>query len=401
MRKWLVFLVVLALLVGCTSQPIPPTPNRPGKSIAYASSIDSYNQFGFNLYQKLLSEENMLLSPVSIALALSMAYNGAAGETQAAMADALLIAGADVNELNQSNGLLMEMLQDSDVTVNIANSLWLRQGMALLPDFVDVNKDYYQAQVSELDFAAPTAAPRINKWAHDQTKGLIEEIVEAPIDANTLAFLLNAVYFQGDWADAFAAAQTREDVFSAPGGQVSVPFMHKTSDYEYLAADDLQAIRLPYGKGNMAMYIFLPQDLKTFNAGLTQEKWAEWRTGFQKQRGALALPKFKFGYEKSLNDALTSLGMGVAFDELQADFSKMIKLADENVFINEVKHKTFIEVDELGTEAAAVTAIELFGVTSMPPEPSFTMKVDQPFFFMIHDQETDSILFMGSVYDPR
>jgi serpin B len=174
--------------------------------------------------------------------------------------------------------------------------------------------------------------------------------------------------------------------------------MNKTASFDYLEDKDLQAIRLPYGKGNMAMYIFLPTDLDVFHERLTQEQWAEWRLGFESARGELSLPKFKFEYEQSLNEALTALGMGIAFDDIKADFSKMVEWG-EDVFISEVKHKAFIEVDELGTEAAAVTSIEV-QLTGRPPAPSFTMKVDRPFFFMIHDQQTDAVLFMGSVYDP-
>ncbi|HBK85694.1 MAG TPA: proteinase inhibitor I4 serpin [Firmicutes bacterium] len=397
MRKWLALLLVLTLLTGC-SQSLPPVVKPPGKFIAQAAGIDSYNQFGFNLYQQLRGQENILLSPVSIALALSMAYNGAAGGTQTAMAETLLVEGIDLEQLNQSNKLLIESLQNSDVTVEIANSLWLRQGVPVLPDFVEVNKTYYDAQVSELDFDDAGAVPTINKWVQDHTNDLIEKIIESPIDSATLAFLLNAVYFQGDWSQPFAAAQTRDDIFYAPTGQVTVPFMNKTASFDYLEDKDLQAIRLPYGKGNMAMYIFLPTDLDVFHERLTQEQWAEWRLGFESARGELSLPKFKFEYEQSLNEALTALGMGIAFDDIKADFSKMVEWG-EDVFISEVKHKAFIEVDELGTEAAAVTSIEV-QLTGRPPAPSFTMKVDRPFFFMIHDQQTDAVLFMGSVYDP-
>lgn len=400
MRKWLVLLLVLTLLTGC-SQSSPPAVKPPGKLTAEAAGTDSYNQFGFNLYQQLRNKENILLSPVSIALALSMAYNGAAGETRAAMAEALLIEGIDVEQLNQSNELLLAMLQDSDVSVEIANSLWLKKDVPFLPDFIKDNEAYYDAQVSTLDFGSAAAVPIINKWVHDHTNGLIEEIVEGPIDPMTLAFLINAVYFQGDWTDAFAAANTQDNTFYSPSRKLTVPFMNKTATFDYLEDKDLQAIRLPYGKGNMAMYIFLPTDLEAFHQRLTQEQWAEWRVGFEPARGELSLPKFKFEYEQSLKEALKALGMGVAFDSMAADFSEMVQMQPgENVCISEVMHKAFIAVDEKGTEAAAVTSIIIRG-TSLPSAPSFTMKVDRPFFFMIHDQQTDAILFMGSVHDPR
>lgn len=398
MRKLLVLLLAAALLSGC-SQPAPPITNLLGEFTAKAAGIDSYNQFGFNLYRELLADDNILLSPVSVALALSMAYNGAAGKTQAAIAEALLIGDIDVEQLNESNRLLLALLQQSDATVEVANSLWLRKGLPFLPDFIEVNQNYYDAEVSELDFSDAGAVPTINKWVDVKTKGLIDKIVESPIDPLSIAFLLNAVYFQGDWTDAFKAAQTRDDTFHTPTGEVTVPFMHKTASFDYLEDNGLQAIRLPYGEGNMAMYVFLPADLEAFNEGLTQEQWTEWRGSFQSTRGELALPKFKFEYEQSLNEALGALGMGIPFDPMGADFSNMIELLDENVYISEVKHKAFIEVDEKGTEAAAVTSIEVV-MTGLSPEPSFAMKVNRPFFFMIHDQQIDVILFMGSVYNP-
>lgn len=398
MRKWLAIFLVLALLTGCSSA-LPPQVKLPGEQVAQADAINSYNQFGFNLYQKLLKPgENILLSPVSVALALSMAYNGAAGETKAEMADVLLVAGLDPEQLNQSNKLLLLELQASDVTVEIANSLWLRQGVPFLPHFIQLTETYYDAQVSELDFARADAAATINQWVKDNTNGLIEEIIQGPIDPLTIAFLLNAIYFQGDWSAPFAASGTRDDVFNTPAGPVTVPFMHKTATFEYLEEEGLQAIRLPYGKGNMAMYIFLPEDLGEFHKSLTQEQWAKWRSAFTSDRGELALPKFKFEYEERLNDALMDLGMERAFDAFAADFSDMVERGDQ-AYISEVKHKAFIEVDEKGTEAAAVTSVEIT-LTSMPAAPSFSMKIDRPFFFMIHDQQTDVILFMGSVYNP-
>lgn len=397
-RKFLVLLLSAALLTGCW-QPVRPIANLPGEFTAHAAGLDSYNSFAFKLYQELLAEENILFSPVSVALALSMAYNGAAGETQAAMAQALGVADIDREQLNEANRLLLALLQESDVRVEVANSLWLRQGLPFLADFVELIQTYYHAQVSQLDFKDAGAVPTINEWVADKTQGLIDKIVEEPIDPLTIAFLLNAVYFRGDWTDAFAAADTRDDVFHTPAGPVTVPFMHKTASFDYLENDDLQAIRLPYAQGRTAMYIFLPADPGAFNEKLNQEQWARWQGSFKSAWGSLALPKFKFEFEESLNEALAALGMGIVFEPMGADFSKMIEIPGQNVYISQVKHKAFIEVDEKGTEAAAVTSLEV-RMTGLPPQPSFAMKIDRPFFFLIYDQETDAILFMGSVCDP-
>ena len=396
MRKILLLLAVLALLVGCADQEILPTddPLQPG---AIEGRFDMYNRFGFHLYNQLVEQENIMISPISIGLALAMTYNGADGETREEMARALQLESVDLAAFNQKNQELLRLLSRSDVTLSIANSLWLRQGIPLRGEFVAANREFYQAEVSELDFNDPASVQTINNWVAEQTNGLIKEIIEGPIDPLTLLFLINAIYFQGDWAQPFDEGLTRDDQFQTPGGSVETPFMHKAGNYSYLATEDFQAIRLPYGEGSLAMYVFLPQDLAAFHRQLTPENWQRWLSEFAISQGRLALPKFEFGYEAELNDALRALGMKTAFEPGQADFSQMI---DADVSISKVKHKSFIKVNEQGAEAAAVTSVEVRVTSVMPPQEMFEMKVDRPFCFIIHDSQTDTILFLGSVVDP-
>lgn len=395
MRRLLVPLLLVSLLAGCTQIGSSPEIRKLEPNVNVAR-VELYNRFGFDLFGKLSADENRLISPISIALALAMAYNGADGSTKEEMADMLHCGGLDPDGFNQENQALLRLLQDTDVTLNIANSIWLRAGLPVKTGFIDNNKEFYDAQVSELDFNNPSSVDTINGWVKENTNGLIEEIISSPIDPLTLMFLINAVYFQGDWSRDFDESQTRDDLFVTSNGTVTVPFMQQGGSFSYLEDKDLQAIRLPYGAGRLAMYIFLPKDLSEFEQQLRYENWKKWVAGFKQSNGHLSLPKFQMEYETELNAALKALGMRLAFDPEQADFSQMVA---GDTYIDNVKHKTFLKVDETGTEAAAVTAVEI-SCTGMPAS-TFEMKVNRPFFFAIHDSEADTILFMGSVLDPR
>lgn len=372
------------------------------------SIADSNNQFGFNLYNRLKKEtQNILISPISVAMALHMTSNGADTGTKDAMAKVLQVSGIGLDALNNKNLSLSSLLKpnDSKVKLEIANSIWLREGMVFDQDFLKRNEDYYTAGAYNLDFDDPGAADTINKWVKDSTKGLIKDIVDPPIDPLTIMFLINAVYFQGTWTEQFDRQATFEGTFNkASGSSVPVPMMNQSGTYDYYETPNFQAIRLPYGKDKrMAMYVFLPSENKSladFHKELSYASWKNWLSRFEPKTGTIRLPRFSQEYEKSLKDALSELGMEIAFDPDRADFSRMVP-ADirDDVHISEVKHKAFIEVDELGTEAAAVTSVEI-RVTSMPLY-DFSMEVNRPFFYAIHDSATGAVLFMGSVSDPR
>lgn len=403
-----VFGVVAVLFIGsgCKRAAI----SKPSEDVLNSfdvSMVEQTNEFGFNLYKNMASEnENMMISPVGVSLAMDLAYNGATGETQAAMAKALNIQKIDVENLNKNNLALIYFLTTADpkVTLSIANSIWMAQDFKFSDTFVKTVKTDYQAEAQKLDFSDPKSADVINKWVNDQTQGNIDQIVTPPIDPETIMFLINVVYFKGAWTNPFEKTLTSEQSFKLADGQtVTVPTMYQSGSFDYLRTSGFQALRLPYGEDEqMAMVLFLSNEdvsLSEFQKQLNQGNWSNWMGLFEEKEGSLMLPKFTLEYENSLNQALTDLGMGIAFEPGQADFSGMAAAGVAgDIFISDVKHKTFIQVDEAGTEAAAVTSVEI-GTTSMPAY-DFELNFDRPFFYAIQDSETGAIIFMGSVLDP-
>jgi serine protease inhibitor len=264
---------------------------------------------------------------------------------------------------------------------------------------LETNQITYNAELSTLDFADPGAAGKINGWVKDKTKGLITEIIDhvSPMD---MMFLVNAVYFKGKWSQPFDKALTKPGDFTISGGKsASVPMMEEDGHFLYGETPDFQTIRLPYGDGKIDMLIFLPKkgtDINTFIPKLTTENWTALMQTFSWREGKITLPRFKVAYSSPLNDPLSAMGMGVAFDGAKCDFSGV---CPGKVFISTVQHKAFMEVNEEGTEAAAVTSIGLAGA---PPKPmaKFNMVVDRSFFCAIRDHDTGLILFMGRIMDP-
>ena len=411
---FIVLIVVSLLVSGCSSTPavgggqvIPP----PDDAIleAYDPTLtQKLNQFGLELVGQLFDgKENMLLSPVSIATALAMTYNGAGTTTKEAMAAVLGVEDVDLSRFNENNLALLYLLQEAapDVKLEVANSLWLRAGIPLDEAFEARNKEYYAAPVNELDFDHPEAAATINRWIHQRTGGLIDEMIEPPINPLTILFLINAIYFQGDWTIPFNEKNTHEAAFYLAGGDTKeVPFMERYGEFKYYEGAGLQGVRLPYGQEErLAMYVFLPEDTGKF-VDLVRDwdssSWEEMRGAFRQGEGTVSIPRFTLEYEESLNDVLKELGMEIAFDPYQADFFDMVAWDEEpRLFISEVKHKSFLEVTEKGTEAAAATSVEI-RVESAPPNP-FSLKANRPFFFLVHDELTDAVLFVGAVMDPQ
>jgi serine protease inhibitor len=367
--------------------------------------VTANTAFAFDLFHALREEtpgENLFISPASVSLALAMTYNGAGGETAAAMAEVLGFQEMSLEEINAAFADLRSILENPDpkVELAIANSLWARQGKEFYEDFLQRNRDYYGAEVAALDFDLPDAADTINQWVEEQTKGRIKDLIEPPIDPLTVLFLINAIYFKADWAEPFDPKQTREIPFYLPDGSSKPhPVMFREGDFQGLLGEGFQAVALPYGKtGRLSIYLFLPdpdQTLESFYEQLTPGKWSSWLQRFRETEGYVGLPRFKFEYESSLNDVLKALGMKIAFDDSAADFSAM-KQVPPRMYIAEVKHKTFVEVNEKGTEAAAATSVEIRAESA----PAFYMVMDQPFFFSIVDNKTGVILFMGEVADP-
>ena len=369
--------------------------------------VDANNKFGFKLFseiQKSQSNKNVFVSPISIAIALSMTYNGAGGETQEAMVKTLNFQGMSLEEINQANkelGILLNNL-NPETQLNIANSIWTRKGISFSPSFLQVNQDFYQSQVREIDFNHPESLKIINNWVKDKTEGKIEKIIQE-LNYNDVMVLLNAIYFKGNWEEQFSEYFTREMRFYlANGTQKQHPIMFQSSRHLYYQNEYFQAVSLRYTKGLISMYIFLPMEqvgLEGFYQVLNEENWKNWMLKFRHNKINLGLPKFKTEYEVTLNDALKSLGMKIAFDKSAADFSGMGPIPP-NLYISEVKHKTFVEVNETGTEAAAVTGSRIKRMSGRI-EQTVDMLINRPFFFLIRDNDSGTILFMGEITNPE
>jgi len=361
------------------------------------------NDFGFRIFSQLTKDdpqENIFISPTSIEMALTMLYNGAAGKTNAAIAKTLGINELTLKEVNDANLALRTQLKSSDpkVVLNIANSLWGQVGIKFKPDFLDSNKKFYGADITTLNFSDAASPERINNWVNDKTNGKIKKVIEM-LDPSMLLVLINAIYFKGKWSIEFDKAKTKDLPFTLLDSTTKdVPMMTQHGDYQYYEDEKIQAISLPYGKGRMSMYIFLPKassSLAEFVSGLDEKTWTDLSSQFRYQKGDITLPRFTFEYSQTLNEALLNLGMDNTFGD--ADFSKM---SDSPAFVSGVIHKTFVEVNEEGTEAAAVTAVIMATAMANEPEP-FSMIVDRPFFCAICDNETGAILFMGAVTEPK
>ena len=369
--------------------------------------VTANTQFGFHLFneiRKIEQDKNIFISPLSISIALAMTLNGASGETEQAMTNTLQLQQLRSESINTGYAGLRHALQTSDpkVVLTIANSLWARQDVPFKQDFLQRNTQFFGAEVSTLDFTDPNTLKTINQWVNTNTNGKIPEILDE-IKPDAVLFLINAIYFKGAWQTEFDPSHTRDGTFYlATGDEKQVPMMTRTGDYPYYAnyEENFHAINLAYGDGRISMYIFLPygeSDLNTFLDNLNAESWENWVSQFREEEVLLVMPKFKLEYEKMLNAPLKSLGMDIAFQPSGADFSRMAHLENlgGNLFIGDVRHKAVVEVNEEGTEAAAVTSVEV-RVESAPP----AFMANRPFFFAIHDNETKTVLFMGTVVDP-
>ena len=382
----------------------PPTPFKKG------GLLIAYNEFGYSLFNEIFEpEKNTFISPISISLALAMTYNGAENKTKEEMASVLNISGFELSSFNKANKELINLLTpDNDsLKLSIANSLWAKENEPFKKPFLNIARNFYQAEIENVDFLNPKTVPRINNWVESKTENKIKDLL-APNDVNrdTLLILINAIYFKDKWEIPFKKHLTKkQDFYLTDGTAKKVPMMSNTDDFLYFESPECQAIQLPYSDNRLKMAIFLPaksSSLKEFMKDFSEKDWEKYITRFRMKKGNVVLPKFKIEFKTNLNEILSNLGMPVAFDKKHADFRNMCELKpDENICINKVIHQTFIEVDEKGTEAAAATAVVMMRCTSMAPlgQP-FRMIIDRPFFFTIYDSRSKAILFMGTVVEP-
>ena len=368
--------------------------------------IEPNNLLGFKLLHHVEpKDDNVFLSPLSAFTAVLLAYNGADGETKREMAEALHIDSYELVEVNKAIFALVNKLQKEgeDIELSLANSIWLNEQYQFDEGFSENATNYFSAEHEMIDINDDASVDFINDWVSEATNEKITEMVEKPLSKDFLAMILNAVYFNGKWQYAFDEANTTESIFYHDNNEISVLFMMLEEELPYFEDDLLQAVQLPYGTGEMSMQIFLPKEnveLETFMKELTQENWTIWNSQFQTKSGTLKVPKYQIEYETSLTDGLKELGIEQAFDKYKAQFPNLIE-EDEQIYIHEIKQKTFIDVSEEGTEAAGATSVEVRLTSAIVDEDNFYMEVNRPFFFTIKEEETNAILFMGLIKNPK
>ncbi|MFC1483811.1 serpin family protein [Candidatus Neomarinimicrobiota bacterium] len=411
-----IVMVILGFLAGTCQSPTATDPQPKILPRDLTSDelelVSSSDQFGLKLFREIVRQQpdtNIFISPLSVSMALGMTANGAATTTLEAMRSTLELGDLTEEESNAAYESLIELLTtaDQEVRFDIANSIWYRDQWSFNADFLQRCRDYFEAVIQGIDFSDPAAADIINAWVKENTNGKIEEIVGKPINPFAVMFLINALYYKGTWTYEFDPEGTVDDQFTlSDGSHVPCRMMMQEADLLYHETETFQAIDLPYGDGIFSMTILLPKpgiSVDTMITALNPGEWASWISQLDTHGVLVELPRFKFRYELVLNETLNALGMGIAFSNLQADFSRMLVEADVtigNIYIGMVKHKTFVQVDEEGTEAAAVTAV-VVGVTSEDPGDGLIhMRIDRPFAFVIRERTSGALLFMGKIVHP-
>ncbi len=380
------------------------------KAVEKAESVADGNiRFAFDIYSELKNEKgNLFISPYSISSALAMTYGGAKGDTEKEMAGTLSIP-ADQEEVHKSFAALEKRFSDinskGNVKLRIANSIYPQKKYTLLSAYKQLLKENYNIDITPLDFKnqAEKARLHINSWVENKTENKIQDIIaKGTLNASTRLVLVNAVYFKGDWKSQFDKKATRETDFFNNETVTKVEMMFKRGDYQYAENDHVQIVELPYKGDELSMYVILPKQKNGLNKvepSLTPEYVQSLDIRMMKRKILPYLPKFKIEWgAKAVEPALKKLGMKNVFSS-KADFSGMTGKKD--IFIESVLHKSFIEVNEEGTEAAAATAVTMRTVSiSTGPEP-ISFRADHPFFFMIREKNTGTVLFMGRVVNPK
>ncbi|MFD1449218.1 MULTISPECIES: serpin family protein [Oceanobacillus] len=407
MKKFLCFFTVIFLSACNTSnseQENPADDIEQPDNASKETVQSGLNQLGFETLSGLDKNEdgNLFISPISIWTALNMTYHGAGGETKEEMAEVLGIENIDSDALLSANhDLLMNQAGDNqELELYLANAVWFREDMEIESAYQEMLETSYLAQVEPL-----TTEDAINDWVAEQTNDRIDNMIDE-ISPNLILFLLNAVYFQGDWTYPFDESLTEEQEFHlADGSSIETPTMVLyEEELNYSENDDVQVVSLPYEEEEtIQMQIFLPNgdsSFTDFQEDFSLEKWQEWTDDMEKQTGTVFLPSFTLEYESILNDLFIDLGMEQAFDPNYANFSNMFtSIEDKGAYIDEIYHKTFIDVNEEGTEAAGATSVSI-EETAAIIQDTFQMDINRPFLFTITNTEENIILFMGSMEQP-
>ncbi|NLO51117.1 MAG: serpin family protein [Bacteroidales bacterium] len=402
----LLFVTFLMLMSGCAKDKPKPQPD-PATTIHLtekgAAVIGKSNDFGIQLFQKVAVAEpdNLMLSPLSASVALTMLMNGAEEETYNQINTMLGYDGMTAAEVNEAYRSLVTQLlaADASVQLSLANAVWYRNSFVAKAAFLQTMQEDFDAQVQGLDFGSPAALTTINGWASDNTNGKIDKVLNE-ISSDAVMFLMNALYFKGSWSQKFDKNQTNEAAFHYHDGSTGyIPTMHGQVPARLVASPAYQAIEIYYGRKNFSMIILLPDaDIDALTESLTPALWNDLTqqldAGYERDVD-LSMPQFSFDYEKNLNDALMALGM---MDAFFPGIANLTGIADAALHVSFVKQNTFVDVNEDGTEAAAVTTIgiELTSAGDLPPQ----FIVDRPFLFFIREQTTNTLMFAGKVMAP-
>ncbi len=407
----LIFLILLVLLFGCQKDKTILEIDEPQKmrplTFQETQLVEADHSFSFKLMNEIIVQDtskNIFISPLSVSYAFGMALNGANGSTYEAIRNVLELQGLSEDEINQAFLSLMELLinLDEQVIFEIANSIWYKNGFPVLDSYLDVNQQYFNAEISSLDFSDPESVNIINNWVADKTHDKIKKILDS-IPPDAVMYLINAIYFKAAWFYEFDKDLTAEESFYIDRENQQECYMMKTTaELDFYTDENLQAVTLPYGKGQYNMTVMLPaqdQDINQFAATFTYLDWSTLLSNMSYGKGTVELPKFKSEYKLLMNDVLKAMGMSIAFSD-QADFTRIVRHG--GIYISRVLHKTFVQVDEEGTEAAAVTLIE-FRETSAGGDSDldFYIKINRPFYFIIHEKESGTILFIGKIKNPQ
>jgi len=405
-------LALVALVTACNdpSGPSNGTPRITALPRALSSGeqavISASNAFGFSLLRELdrtRADSNIFMSPLSASMALGMTMNGAAGPTFDEMRSSLGFGTRPSSEINASYRSLIDMLRGLDPSVDfrIANSIWYRTGFPFEATFLEESKQFFDAKVSPLDFAAASAAPTINDWVKESTNGKIDKIVDGPISDDVVMYLINAIYFNGSWTTRFDRSLTKPDQFTTVNGTAaSISMMRRTDTVRVAETGDAQVVELPYGGGAFTMTIIAPKPGKPIGglvSSLSTQSWDAWVAAAASRSVELYMPKFTLRWEALLNDPLQSLGMRLAFQGDNADFTRMSRTAGDRLYISKVKQKSFVDVHEEGTEAAAATSVEVSVTCTCGPQ---VIRIDRPFVFAIRERLSGTILFLGKIVRP-
>jgi serpin B len=413
-RVWLVEVCMktaLSPLIACIVLPgIAMAGETPTTSAADRGAVvEGNNAFAVALYAQLRSQGgNLFFSPESISTALAMTYAGSRGDTAAEMAKTLHFT-LPPDRLHPAMGALLSDLNATHqgYQLRVANALWAQQGYTFLDSFLALMKSDYGAGFNQVDFKGASEAARltINTWVERQTEDKIKNLLgPGALNTKTRLVLTNAIYFKGDWLTQFDKAQTKEEDFHVSASQtVKAPLMHREGGFKYFNGSSFQALEIPYKSGELSMIVLLPNDavgLPALEQSLTASNTQQWLTQMRPvSKVILTLPRFKLAQQFELNDTLSAMGMPLAFEKDGADFSAMI--GKRELFISAVIHKAYVDVNEEGTEAAAATAVVVNrAMVAMRPQPPIIFRADHPFVFLLRDNRSGGILFMGRVSDP-